>query len=150
VVLKIKNLTSSLKLHIMHSSRNVEQEGALPQLPMPVLAHHSGSASPLYLLVTCRFSTKAFIAEPSSIWLSGWVPINHLAPWLLKMLFGMPFFVLLRVASLFTVLRDLANSLPWSNIDMANCHCLKFISILHEIVSISLAFKPFHISRLLK
>jgi hypothetical protein len=45
VVLKIKNLTSSLKLHIMHSSRNVEQEGALPQLPMPLLTHHSGSAS---------------------------------------------------------------------------------------------------------
>ena len=46
MVLKIKNLTSSLKLRIMHASRNVKQEGALPQLPMPILAH-SGSVSSL-------------------------------------------------------------------------------------------------------
>ena len=50
----------------------------------------------------------------------------------------------------YTVLRDLANFLPWSDIDMANCHCSTFISILREIVSISLAFQPFHISRVVE
>ena len=44
VVLKIKNLTSSLKLCIMHSSRNVEQEGALPHLLLSPPTRHSSSA----------------------------------------------------------------------------------------------------------
>jgi len=53
----------SLKLNIMHSSRNVEQKGALPQPPMSVLAHHSSLPSwyrPCIFWWHCWLSTKSF------------------------------------------------------------------------------------------
>jgi len=45
VVFKIKKLMSALKSNTIHSSRNVERKGALPQPPMSVLARHSSSLS---------------------------------------------------------------------------------------------------------
>lgn len=87
VVLKIKNLTSSLKLRIMHASRNVKQEGALPQLPMLVLAHHSGSASPLSFGDMPIFH-KSFHCRTVIDLASRLGPHEPLTPWLLKMLFG--------------------------------------------------------------